>query len=291
MISVIENPPTNKNPTRRSAPRMIEVVAIEQPHPEIKRVLFSGESLRGFPTDKNGSHIKLFFPQAHQAEPRLPTLGANGPLWPEKSEKPITRTYSVRYYDALRNVIAVDFAWHGKPSDNITSGPAYTWLAQLKGGERIGLAGPGGPDPLIAPARDQICVLDTSAFGAMWAITEVPANTRRHLFIVANHPVSFSHAPQHLQYYQPSRYPTPHDMYAALLADLRHYLVRHHFMPDADISGFVAGENQLVLSVRDQLIASLRLTKQRLYAIPYWRLGQNEESYHQTRHSIMDEEY
>ena len=57
------------------------------------------------------------------------------------------------------------------------------------------------------------------------------------------------------------------------------------------LSALVAGENSLVLTVRDYLRTTFKLPKALLYAVPYWRNGQDEEGYHQQRHTIMDEEY
>lgn len=57
------------------------------------------------------------------------------------------------------------------------------------------------------------------------------------------------------------------------------------------ISAFIAGENGAVLACRKQLIQDFGLSKKQLYAIPYWRRGQDEETYHERRHEIMDEVY
>lgn len=270
---------------KRSAPRMIEVLRIEKPHPEVKRVVFSGEALFGFPSDMNGSHIKLFFPKKHQVEPQLPTLGEAGPIWPSAIDRPITRTYSVRYYDPLQNQLTVDFACHGH------QGPAQHWLNQAKKGQRIGVAGPGGPNPLIHDAKNQIFIGDTSALAAVWALLETPSPHKRHVFLVADHPVGFDQPLHCLQLFKPKDYPTFTALYEHLLAQLRQHLMLNGITQDSDLSAFVAGENELVLSIRDYLKRDYKLIKKRLYAIPYWRLGDDEESYHQTRHQIMDEVY
>jgi NADPH-dependent ferric siderophore reductase len=57
------------------------------------------------------------------------------------------------------------------------------------------------------------------------------------------------------------------------------------------LSAFVAGENGSVLAVRDFLRQTYGLRKRELYAVPYWHRGQDEETYHQERHRIMDQVY
>lgn len=277
--------------SKKTPPRMIDVVAIEEPHPEIKRVIFSGSELRGFPVDKNGAHIKLFFPRAHQTKPKLPKLGNNGLVWPEKFEKPITRTYSVRYYNAAENLLAVDFACNNELNNDITWGPAHLWLMQAKPGDQIGLAGPGGPDPLINPAEDQFFIVDTSALGALWALTEIPQNDRCHVFVVANHPVTLNICPAFIRRYAPDQYENLTQLYSDLHFDLMQHLNLQKHKQLYDAAAFVAGENSLVLGARNILIDHLKLTKKQLYAIPYWNKGLDEEAYHQRRHQIMDEAY
>ena len=286
----VELPEPQKAPTKKTPPRMIEVLRIEQPHPEIKRVIFSGSDLKGFPSNMNGSHIKLFFPQAHQQEPVLPTLGPKGPIWPSKFERPITRTYTLRFYDPLINEIAVDFAWHSI-SNHKHQGPACRWLAQVKKGQRIGLAGPGGPDPLIHPAQIQIFIGDTSALGALWALTEMPSSSVRFVYLVANHDADFELPRQHIQCYRPKDYPTLNTLTQDLRFDLENRLNTFGITQDSDLAAFIAGENAMVLSIRNYFKNEFQLTKKRMYAIPYWSLGQDEEAYHQTRHNIMDEVY
>lgn len=278
-------------PTKgKTPPRMIEVVHIETPHPEIKRVIFSGNALHGFPSDMNGSHIKLFFPKAHQQEPTLPTLRPKGPIWPSDFDRPIIRTYTVRYYDPLRNEIAIDFAWHAEQNPSHL-GPAGRWLLQAKKGCRIGLAGPGGPDPLIQPATHQIFIGDTSALGAIWALTEEPSTNKRQVILIAEHNAVFELPAHAVKLFKPSNYSTLSALYSDLLRYLQNAMSHKGITPNSDLSAFIAGENALVLSVREYFKQAYGLTKKRMYAIPYWRHGQNEEAYHQTRHHIMDEAY
>jgi len=270
----------NKKP-----PRLAVVSRIESPHPELMRVIFSGENLYGFPENMNGSHIKLFFPQPHQSLPMLPTVGDKGLIWPKPGDRPVTRTYSVRYYDSSTNELAVDFAVHPH------KGIAQQWVKQAKAGQKIGIAGPGGPFPLLNPTERQIYVGDVSALPAISAITEINTSLPRYIFLVAEYTVKIQHNHSNVRLFQPSQYSSLDELYNNVLLSI-HSQIRT--MPAAQknrLGAFIAGENTLVLRVRDYLANTHKLTKQSMYAIPYWKQGHNEESYHQTRHSIMDEIY
>ncbi|HEY7773714.1 MAG TPA: amino acid adenylation domain-containing protein [Marinagarivorans sp.] len=301
---------------KRTPPRMLEVQSCSNPHPQIRRIILSGESLRGFPVNHYGGHIKVFLPRAHQQEPVLPTLGPKGPIWPPADERPITRTYSVRYYNPVNNTLAVDFVMHKNP------GPAANWAQNAKPGDRIGIAGPGGPDPLLAPAKHHIIAGDLTSLPAIEATLEsLPSTAQGCVFIAADaHGAELKHNTQLCVIWLSSaNLPQASHLDETsvakrtalqLLNAVKDYLDQNDLprrteksLPNdpktsaqdntglADLSALVAGENSLVLAVRDYLRSEFKLPKTLLYAVPYWRRGQDEEGYHQQRHTIMDEAY
>ena len=163
---------------RRTPPRLLRVKRTALLSPTLKRITLSGPALNGFPTDSDGAHIKLMFPQAHQVDPVLPTLGPQGPIWPPDSERPIVRTYSVSQYHADAGELAVDFVLHG---DN---GPGSRWAKRAKPGDAIGVAGPGGPDRVQLQADWFLLVADASALGALAAaLRTLPDGARGYALI------------------------------------------------------------------------------------------------------------
>jgi len=266
---------------RRVPPRLLQLVDKKYISENLLRITLTGEALKGFPTNKNGAHIKLFIPHKGQSKPELPTLSATGIVWPKN--RPITRAYSVRQYRADVNELDVDFVAHGKSS------PASGWAINAKKGDCIGVAGPGGPDPLLATADWHILAGDLTAVPAISAILEeLPQDAKGHVFIelddlidqhIITHPVGIS-------IHWILRTPTTKT--SALIKAIG------EVAPDStvvSISGFVAGENAAVILCRDKLRADYQLTKKNLYAVPYWRRGQDEETYHEERHTIMDQVY
>ncbi|MDZ7922745.1 MAG: siderophore-interacting protein [Marinagarivorans sp.] len=278
----IPYPKIEKPKASRTPPRLLNVVEIIDVSPSLRRIRLSGDNLLGFPADKNGSHIKVFIPRAGQNAPQLPWLENNTILWPPADQKPITRTYSVRHYCPVQNILDVEFVLHGAHS------PASGWAQAAKLGDQIGIAGPGGPDPLLAPADWHFCMGDLTALPAISALLEnMPANAQGHVLIhIENASEKFSLAAPQGVAVQWLVTPISHAK-AKLLAAF----TALNIPAKGSRSAFVAGENGCVVALREALRARLGLTKASLYAVPYWRHGQDEETYHQERHRIMDEVY
>ncbi len=266
---------------KRVPPRLLQLVKKQYISRNLLRITLTGDALLGFPVDKNGSHIKLFIPHEGQTKPELPKLSATGVIWPKI--KPITRAYSVRKYHKDANELEVDFVAHGDNS------PASGWAVKAEPGDYIGVAGPGGPDPLLAPADWHILAGDLTAVPAISAILEqLPADAKGHVFIELDD-MRDAHQivhPAGIKIHWLQRTATNKDN---VLTDAIGLVA-----PDMSvkrISAFVAGENASVISCRDKLRADYQLTKRHLYAVPYWRRGQDEETYHEQRHTIMDQVY
>lgn len=277
--------PALKKPAKRTPPRLLQVVRTQRLSDAMQRITLSGDALHGFPEDRNGAHIKIFLPRPDQHKPVLPTLGENGPIWPEAHLRPITRTYSVRHYCPEANELDIDFVLHG------TESPASGWAAKAAPGDYLGVAGPGGPDPLLSPADQHIITGDLTALPAICALLEaLPEQAQGYAFIEIDH----DHHRQplinntHIQVHWVLRDPNLPATQNTLLQAVEKTRLP---LPGKALSAFVAGENGAVLAVRDYLRRTYGLRKAQLYAVPYWRRGQDEETYHQERHRIMDQVY
>ncbi|WP_087023192.1 siderophore-interacting protein [Thaumasiovibrio subtropicus] len=260
-------------------PRMLTCVRKETISENLLRVTLTGDDLIGFPTDKKGAHIKLFFANARSGNLILPTLHEGKIVWPD--QRPITRTYTVRDYRQKANEIDVDFVLHGSKS------PASGWAASAKVGDKIGLAGPGGPDPLLAPADWHILAGDLTAIPAISALLEtLPETAKGYAFLEVD-----SVKDRHCITHPPGIRVTWLTRDVTTKAGSIPAAIDQLVPLEGELSAFIGGENSAVLACRKQLIADYQLSKANLYAIPYWRRGQKEEAYHQERHKIMDEVY
>lgn len=268
---------------KRTPPHLTRVVRTEDISPAIRRVVLAGESLKIFPANRNGAHIKVFLPLPGQNKPVLPHLDQGKVVWPPDDVRPITRTYSVRHFCPRTNELQVDFVLHGEGS------PASGWADRVKPGDYLGIAGPGGPDPLLAPARHHVLVGDLTALPAIAALLEqLPADAEAMVFlwvpsedkkILLVHPLAVRVC------WLVSRQQECADCVTEAVCES---------LPASwkeSLTAFVAGENAMVLRVRDYLREAFGLSKRTMYAVPYWRYGQDEETYHQERHRIMDQVY
>lgn len=265
---------------KRRGPRRLTVAAIEPVSPSLKRIRLTGNALADFPAERPGAHIKIFLPRSHQAEPVLPEMTDDGPVWPAPELRPITRTYSVRQADPARQTLDVDFVLHG---DN---GPASAWARRACVGDVIGVAGPGGPAPMLAPDADWVLLAgDITALPAIAALLEsLPARvTGRAIVQVPQHADKLA-----LKYVAAidiewliAAHSTAAD--TALTAAVR------AFEPPTGVgAAWLAGENASVRAMRAHLREQLGFPRQRLYAVPYWKATLTEEAYHAERHRVMD---
>jgi NADPH-dependent ferric siderophore reductase len=265
---------------KRSPPRLLTVQSARNVSPRVRRISLTGAALSGLDSWP-AAHIKLFLPRAGQAELKLPSLDDAGrPVWPPMPERPITRTYSVRRHDPELTRLEVDFVLH-QPG-----GPASEWAARAEPGMHVGLAGPGGPRPMLAPADWYLLAGDLSALAAIAALLEdLPQDARGFAFvqIPSERERQTIAAPPGVQ--------------------LTWLVTEERVQPCTDLvesvrnvswslgrpCAWIAGENAQVIAIRDHLRQERGLPGTCMYAVPYWKRSLNEEEYHAERHRVMDE--
>ncbi|MGK3963016.1 siderophore-interacting protein [Sorangium sp. So ce118] len=264
----------------RTPPRLLEVLRATQISPHLRRITLGGEALAGFPAGAGGAHIKVFLPREGQESPELPSLGPDGPIWPPAPRRPITRTYSVRRYDARAGELDVDFVLHGD------DGPASRWARRAAPGGRIGVAGPSGPAPMLGPADWYLLAGDLAALPAIGALLEaLPATARGHAVVAVPDEADvqqLEHPPQVALTWLPlgGRHAPSPELEEA---------VRALTWPSGRVFAWVAGESDSVRAIRDHLRSERGLGRDAMYAVPYWRASRSEEVYHEERHRFMDE--
>jgi len=156
--------------------RHVEVLAVQDITPSMRRVTFGGEELDGFVSAAPDDHVKLFFPVNGEPLPR-PTMGAEGLQFPDGAARPPMRDYTPRHFNTLARTLDIDFVLHG-------DGPAASWAATAAPGQVIGLGGPRG-SMLVADDFDHyVMVGDETALPAIgrW-LEELPASTRATVLV------------------------------------------------------------------------------------------------------------
>src|SRR3954447_15289137 len=154
-------------PRRPRVARVAEVLRTSRLTPHMIRVVLGGEGLAGFPAGEFTDHyVKLLFP------PDAPD-----------PERPVTRTYTVRAWDAAAGELTLDFVWHG---DEGLAGP---WAAAAQPGDRISFFGPGGGYATPPAADWHLLAGDESALPAIGAaLDRLPAGARALAFVEVSGP-------------------------------------------------------------------------------------------------------
>ena len=173
----------NEGARRPRVARVGEVVRTSRVTPHMIRVVLGGEGLAGFPAGEFTDHyVKLLFPPpgAGYAAPfDVDRLRAELP--PE--QWPVTRTYTVRAWDAERGELTIDFVHHG---DQGLAGP---WAAAAAPGDRIQFFGPGGGYVPSPDADWHLLVGDESALPAIGAaLPRLPAGVPALVFVEVEGP-------------------------------------------------------------------------------------------------------
>ena len=148
---------------RKRTPRVGTVVRTERITPHMIRVVLGGDGLAGFPAGEFTDHyVKLLFAPAGASYPApfdVERIEAELP----RDQWPVTRTYTVRAWDAESGELTIDFVHHG---DRGLAGP---WAAGARPGDRIQLLGPGGAYAPSPAADWHLLAGDESALPAIGA--------------------------------------------------------------------------------------------------------------------------
>lgn len=262
----------------RGRPRLLQVVRVEQLTPHMRRVTLGGDEMAGFPSGREGSHVKVLLPRPGQPRPVLPTPGPKGPQWPPPEQRPIARTYTIRRYDSERCELDIDFVLHSN------GGPASQWATKAQPGDWVGIAGPGTRGPIRPDAGYYLFLGDASALPAIAAHLEaLPATARGHALVEVAGPAD------ELPLTGPAQVAVNWLHRAAGQASPLPHALRNLPCPPEEVFAWIAGEALTVAALRSYLRAQWGLTARQIEATPFWRAGTAEEQYHDERHHVMDE--
>ncbi|GAA4757119.1 siderophore-interacting protein [Modestobacter marinus] len=172
------SPTTRERVRRPRAARVGEVLRTTRVTPHMIRVVLGGAGLAGFPAGEYTDHyVKLLFPPAGAPygvpfDPEQVRAELPAELWP------VTRTYTVRAWDAAAGELTIDFVHHG---DTGLAGP---WAANAQPGDLIQLLGPGGAYAPSPDAEWHLLVGDESALPAIAAaLPRLPARVPAFVFL------------------------------------------------------------------------------------------------------------
>jgi NADPH-dependent ferric siderophore reductase len=257
-------------PPRKRVPRVAQVVRTSRLTPHMIRVVLGGEGLAGFPAGAFTDHyVKLLFP------PPGATYGVPYDVEKLPQElRPVTRTYTVRAWDAAAGELTVDFVHHG---DEGVAGP---WAAAAQPGDLIQLMGPGGAYTPHPDADWHLLAGDQSALPAIGAALErLPAGARALVYVEVAGPEEeqaelVAAGGVELVWVHRGEAAPGETLVAA---------VRGARLPDGTGHVFVHGEAAAVRELRRHLRAERGLDPEFTSVSGYWRLGDTEDRWQATK--------
>lgn len=245
--------------------RRLQVIRTRLVTPQLLCVTLAGPDLAGFTSASFDDHIKVFLPEAGATEPVLPELGPNGPVFSDTLPRPTARDYTPRRHDPAAGELDIEFVLHG-------DGPACSWAAQAKVGDRLGIGGPRGSF-VIPPGFDwHLLVGDDTALPAIARrLAELPASSRAIVVLELEQADCLPPLPSAARLELHCRYRAEHppEQHSSLLASAVAGLER----PAGEGYAWAAGELRAIQAVRQQLLSHWQLDKSRIRAASYWQAG------------------
>ncbi|NEY32888.1 SIP domain-containing protein [Streptomyces sp. PRKS01-65] len=248
-------------------PHSARVVRTERLTPHMQRVVLGGEGLAGFSADTCTDHyVKLLFPAGGATYPEPFDMERIRAEYP-REQWPVTRTYTVRHWDAEHRELTLDFVIHG---DEGLAGP---WALRARPGETVRFMGPGGayaPDPA---ADWHLLAGDESALPAIArSLESLPDGARAHAFVEVAGPEEEQKIDSDVEVVWLHRGTRP--VGQALVE-----AVRSLDFPRGRVHAFVHGEAGWVKELRRLLRVEREIPREDLSISGYWRLGHNEDGW------------
>ncbi|CQR64951.1 siderophore-interacting protein [Streptomyces leeuwenhoekii] len=248
-------------------PYSARVVRTERLSPHMQRVVLGGEGLADFSADTCTDHyVKLLFPVGGATYPEpfdMERIRAEFP----REQWPVTRTYTVRHWDAEHRELTLDFVIHG---DEGLAGP---WALRARPGETVRFMGPGGayaPDPA---ADWHLLAGDESALPAIArSLESLPDGVRAHAFVEVAGPEEEQKIDSDMEVVWLHRGTRP-------VGEALVEAVRSLDFPEGRVHAFVHGEAGCVKELRRLLRVERGIPREDLSISGYWRLGHNEDGW------------
>ncbi|MFF5102783.1 siderophore-interacting protein [Streptomyces sp. NPDC000134] len=248
-------------------PHSAQVVRTERLTPHMQRVVLGGAGLAGFSADTCTDHyVKLLFPAGGASYPEpfdMERIRAEFP----REQWPVTRTYTVRHWDAEQRELTLDFVIHG---DEGLAGP---WARDARPGETVLFMGPGGayaPDPA---ADWHLLAGDESALPAIArSLESLPDGARAFAFVEVAGPEEEQKIDSDVEVVWLHRGDRP-------VGEALVEAVRGLDFPEGRVHAFVHGEAGCVKELRKLLRVERRIAREQLSISGYWRLGHNEDGW------------
>lgn len=243
--------------------RLLHVNQVQPLSAHMVRITLTGDDLDDFVSASFDDHVKVFLPEGN-ALPVIPTIGPNGPQFPEGVPRPQARDYTPRRYNAATKMLDIDFVLHDH-------GPAGIWAAQAQPGQHLGVAGPRGSFVIPHDFDWHLLMGDETALPAIARrLEELPAG-KRVLAIIQTHTPDAridlsTRANATIQWVDDATDPvSPTSALESAVRQLQ--------LPEGEGYIWAAGESTTIRDIRQYLVQERGVDKSHIRAASYWRRG------------------
>jgi NADPH-dependent ferric siderophore reductase len=171
--------------------RELDVRAVREVTPGMRRITLGGEQLGGFHngdfdlpafvSDGFDDVVRLYFPIPGENRLVLPVQKERTIDW-KQEDRSLGRDYTVRRYDPERGEVTVDFAQH-------VTGVASAWSQRVRPGDRIHIAGPLASSPIPSGVDWYLVAGDETALPAIGRLLEeLPDGALAQVFVEVAEP-------------------------------------------------------------------------------------------------------
>lgn len=253
----------------------LEVLRTERLTPHMVRVVAGRGDIATFPdTEFTDRYVKIVFPRQGVAYPEPFDMTA---VWAEypREQWPLTRTYTVRWFDPAAGELAIDVVLHGADgTDGTVGGLAAAWAAAVSPGDVFHLLGPGGTYFPREGVDWHLFVGDESALPAIGAACErLPPGKPALALLEVGGPADEVPlgSPGELDVRWLHRDPARPDQLVDAVAAAT--------FPAGEVQAFVHGEAGAVRAVRKHLLTERGIDRSALSVSGYWRRGRDEDGW------------
>jgi NADPH-dependent ferric siderophore reductase len=244
--------------------RRLQVLARELITPQMLRITVGGPELAGFVSLGYDDHVKLFFPDEHTGELRLPGVDAEGQIvWPAGA-RAVARDYTPLAYDAEAATLQLAFALH-------QAGPATRWAQQARPGDWLGVGGPRGSFVQPMAFDGYVLIGDDTALPAIARrLAELPADAPTVVMVEVEDAACEQNLPSRasVSWRWLHRQGRPAHDPSRLLAALQ-----AQEWPAGDLQVWIAAESGVALALRRHWVLERAHPRQWIKAAGYWRAG------------------
>ena len=259
---------------RERKPRILmslQVLRTERLSPHMVRIVAGGPDLRLFEAkDATDMYVKIHFLHPgidYAGSMDVAALRASLP----REQWPVTRTYTVRRFDAAAQELSIDFVIHGD------AGVAGPWAASAVPGDRMIFSGPGGAYRPNPDADWHLFAGDESALPAIAAALDaLPVQARGHAFVEVDTAADIQplRKPDAVELTWVFRHGATPDVSTALVD-----AVTNCSWLDGRVDAFVHGEREHMKALRDVLFKQRGLERSQVSLSGYWAYGRTEDSF------------